>query len=379
MTGYQICIRCVMDTSASEITFDDDGVCNYCRYFDEFVRPVLERARSGAALQHLERLVDQIKSSGRGKPYDSLLGLSGGADSSYLAYLAVKMGLRPLFLHVDTGWNSPEAEQNIRKLTDGLGVDLEVLAVDKSEMMDLQLAFYKAGVKNCDIPQDHAFLALLYKTAAARRIKYILSGGNFATESVLPRSWGYNAGDATHLRAIHKAFGTIPLRNYPTLGMWERYIKFPLLYGIREVRLLNYIDYTKADAIRELQAEFGWQEYGAKHYETVQTRFFQGYYLPQKFNIDKRKAHFSSLILAGQMSREVALEELATDPYPSVHLLNQDKATMAERLGVSMAEWEEILQGPAREHGEFASQEWLFRIKDAAVTVLGLRRRRYGT
>lgn len=367
-----------MDTTAPEITFDERGVCSFCRAFDVEVRPVLERAASGQTVDALRRLVDTIRRVGEGKAYDSILGLSGGVDSSYLAYLAVKLGLRPLFLHVDTGWNSPQAEKNIRKLVDYLGCDLEVVEVDRTEMMDLQLAFYRAGVKNCDIPQDHAFVAVLYRTAAKKGIKYILSGGNLATESVLPRSWGYSAADATHLRAIHKRFGTVPLRKYPTLGVWQRYFWFPFVLRIREVRLLNYINYNKAEAVRELKEKFGWEEYGAKHYETLQTRFFQGYYLPTKFNIDKRKAHLSSLILSGQMTREEALEELSRAPYPSEELLQRDKIMMAERLGVSLAEWETILAGPTRDHSEFASQEHLFQLKDAVVRLLGIRRGRYG-
>lgn len=376
-TRKRVCSRCVMDTTAVEITFDETGLCSFCQYVDREVKPILVRAMTGEGERILQGLVETIRRAGKSQPYDSLLGLSGGADSSYLAYMAVKMGLRPLFLHVNTGWNSPQSEQNVRKLVDSLGCDFEAVTVDQAEMMDLQLAFYKAGVKNCDIPQDHVFLAVLHKMAAAKGIKYILSGGNLATESILPRTWGYDAGDVAHLKAIHKKFGKLPLRRYPTLEMWERYIWFPFVRGIREVRPLNLVHYDKAAAVHELQEKFGWQEYGAKHYETVQTRFFQGYYLPTKFKIDKRKAHFSSLIVSGQMTREAALVELETDPYPSDALLQSDKATMAKRLGVSLPEWEAILAGPAREHSEFASQERLFQIKDAIVQFLGIRRRRY--
>lgn len=276
MSQFRMCERCVMDTSAEEIAFDENGVCNFCRDAEEHVRPILEQAQSGTASKALHDLVAEIGHSGEGRPYDSLLGLSGGVDSSYLAYLAVKLGLRPLLLHVDTGWNSPLAAENVRRLAEGLGKDLQIIAVDWAEMRDLQLAFYRSSVKNCDIPQDHAFLAALYRIASENKIRYILSGGNLVTESILPKSWGYNAGDARHLVAIHKAFGTLPLRDYPVLKFWERYLYYPYICRIQEVRPLNLIYYDKAKAISELEREFGWQEYGAKHYETVQNVFLSG-------------------------------------------------------------------------------------------------------
>lgn len=270
MVDYQICTRCVMDTTAEEIKFDSKGVCSFCHYFDEDVKPILERSRSGESMKMLEAIVTNIKRSGHGKRYDSVLGLSGGVDSSYLAYQASELGLRPLLVHVNTGWNSSESE----------------------------------------IPQDHAFLAVLYEEASKIGANYILSGGNLATESILPKSWGYNAGDARHLLEIHKRFGSHPLQDFPILNFWERYLYYPFIRKIREVRLLNYMNYNREEAKQILSEKFGWKDYGAKHYESVLTRFFQGYYLPTKFGIDKRKAHFSSLILAGQMTREQALEEL---------------------------------------------------------------------
>lgn len=366
-----------MDTTAEEITFDAKGVCNFCHYFDQNIKPILDRARSGEGKKLLDQIVVVIKRAGQGKPYDSVLGISGGTDSSYLAHLAAELGLRPLVVHVDTGWNSPESELNVKRLVAKLGLDLEIITVDWEEMRDLQLAFYKASVKNCEIPQDHAFLAALYKKAAEIGVHYILSGGNFATESILPRSWGYNAGDLRHLLAIHKRFGTRPLRKFPTLSFVERYVYYPIVRKIKEVRLLNYVPYNRAEAKRILADRYGWQDYGLKHYESVLTRFFQGYYLPTKFGIDKRKAHLSSLILSGQITREEALEELKKPPYPSKEMLERDKAYIAEKLGLSLEEWEEILALPPRDHREFPTSEFLFRAKDSLANALRIRHRRY--
>ncbi|HOL44541.1 MAG TPA: N-acetyl sugar amidotransferase [Methanothrix sp.] len=372
-----MCTRCVMDTTAEEITFDTSGVCSFCHSFYENVKPVLDRARSEEGGKLLNQIVTTIKNSAPGKPYDSILGISGGTDSSYLAYLASELGLRPLLVNVDTGWDTPESKSNVKNLADKLGFNLEIITVDWEEMRDLQLAFYRASVKNCEIPQDHAFLAALYRKAAQEDVRYILTGGNFATESILPRSWGYNAGDLRHLLAVNSRFGTRPLRKFPTLSFWRRYLYYPFVRGILEVRLLNFAPYNKNEAKRILSEKFGWQDYGAKHYESVLTRFFQGYYLPTKFGIDKRRAHLSSLILSGQMTREQALEELKKPPYPNEELLQKDKAYIAERLGLSLSEWEEILALPPRQHEEFPSSKLLFALKDELAKATGIRRRRY--
>lgn len=370
MEKHKICSRCVMDDTAEEITFDSNGICSFCHWFDKKVKPVLDRVNFGASQRSLDFLIKKIKDSARGKPYDSVLGLSGGVDSSYLTYIAIYKGLRPLAVHVDTGWNTPESEGNIRKLATQLGVDLKIVYIDKEEMADLQLAFYKSSVKNCEIPQDHAFLAALYKEAAQIGVHYILTGGNFVSESILPKSWGYNAGDLRHLLAIHKRFGTRSLCNFPTLSFWKRYLYYPFIRHIREVRLLNYLPYNRGQAKSFLNEKFGWIDYGAKHYESVLTRFFQGYYLPMKFGIDKRKAHFSSLILSGQMSRDEALEELKKSPYPNDELLESDMAFIAQRLGLSLAEFKDLISQPPHKHEDFPSSKVLFDIKDVLVGLI---------
>jgi N-acetyl sugar amidotransferase len=363
-----------MDTTAEEIRFDDDCVCNFCHYFDEYVKPVIERSNSEEGRKLLDEMVCNIKSTGRNKPFDSILGLSGGTDSSYLAYLATHLGLRPLVVHVNTGWNSPESEANVRNVVEKLGLELYVFTIDWDKMRDLQIAFYKASVKNCEIPQDHAFLAALYIVAEKYHSHYILNGGNLASESILPKSWGYNAADLHHLLAIQKRYGTVKLRQFPTMGFWQRYIYYPFLKGIKKEHLLNLIPYNGAEAKRTLAKEFGWEDYGAKHCESVLTRFFQGYYLPSKFGIDKRKAHLSSLILSGQITREKALDELKKPPYQSDEQLQADKTYIAHKLGLSLSEWEEIISLPPRDHAEFRSSRILFGAKDRLVESLRIRK-----
>jgi len=372
VTDYAMCARCVMDSTAEEIWFDEYGVCSFCHYFDEQVSPILERARSDEGKRLFHQTIESIKKTGLNRPYDSILGLSGGGDSSYLACLAVDSGLHPLAVHVDMGWNSDISERNVQKAVSKLGLDLERVTVDFEEMRDLQLAFYKSGVKNCEIPQDHAYLAALYRIASKHGIRYYLSGGNMATESILPGSWGYNAGDLRHLRAIHKRFGTGKLWHYPTLGFWQRYLYYPFVRGIREVRLLNFIPYNNVEAKALLAEKLDWEDYGWKHFESTLTRFFQGYYLPTKYHIDKRKAHLSSLILSGQMTREEAISELEKPPY-STEQAQADKDYVAKALGIAIMEWDQILASPPRSHSDFPSLKRLFWIKGVVARLLGLK------
>ena len=372
--SLRVCSRCVMDTTASEITFDDSGVCSFCQRFDKEIAPALARVDTPEGARRFREIIASIQASGRGRKYDSLLGLSGGTDSSFLAHLAARERLRPLVVHVDMGWNTPESEENVRLMTEKLRLDLKTVEVDFEVMRALQLSFYRAGVRNCEIPQDHAFLAVLYGVAAKHGIRTLLTGGNLATESIMPRSWGYNAGDARHLRAIHRRFGSGSLRKYPTLGFLRRYVYYPFVRGIREVRLLNYILYNRAQAKALLSSMYGWADYGSKHFESALTRFFQGYYLPTKFGVDKRKAHFSSLILSGQMTREQAVEKLAQPPYDPKQL-EVDMRAIASALKISLEEWRAILASPIRQHDDFPSQKWMFALKDAVVTKLGLRER----
>lgn len=369
---YRVCTRCVMDTTASEITFDQHGVCSFCRHFDSWVKPALERAKGESGRRRLAEIVKWIRATGKGQAHDSILALSGGVDSSYLAHLVVEHGLRPLVVHVDMGWNTSESSRNVKRLVEKLGFPMKTIVVDFDVMRRIQIAFYKAAVRNCEIPQDHAFLAVLYREASQRGIRAILTGGNLATESILPRSWGFNTADVRHLRAIHRRFGEGTLKGFPTLGVFHRYIYYPFVRKIQEVRLLNFVPYDREQAKDLLTATYQWMDYGPKHFESVLTRFYQGYYLPEKFGIDKRKAHFSSLILSGQMTREEALAKLEEPPYLASQL-EEDIKAIADALGLSIEDWRKILAHPVRAHESFPSQSWLFTCKNAVVHALRTR------
>lgn len=371
---YQRCTRTVMDTTDPLITFDEFGVCNHALHYDRTMATHVQAALLGEREGELAAIVDRIKRAGRGKPYDCVIGVSGGVDSSYLVLQAVKLGLRPLAVHFDSGWNSELAVGNIEALVSRLGLDLVTDVVDWREMRDLQLAFFKASVANCDIPTDHAFPAVAFREAARYGIRYILSGHNFATESILPQSWGYNATDARHLKAIHRRFGSVKLRTYPTMGILKRYLWFGYVRPITTVHLLNYMPYIKSDAKQAITEELGWRDYGGKHYESVFTRWFQGSYLPRKFGFDKRLAHMSSLIVSGQLTRDQALEDLGRPDYPD-ELEQQDHEFIAKKLGLSLAAFDDILALPPVDHLEYPNSKPVFDLLISLTDRLGIRRR----
>ncbi len=309
---YRVCTRCIMDTSDPEIRFDGQGVCNYCKAAIERMRKQLptpdmrERA--------LGLMVDKIKANGKGKDYDCIIGVSGGVDSTATAYWVKKIGLRPLAVHFDNGWNSELAVDNIKKTLDVLGIELYTYVVNWEEFRDLQLSYLRASIANCEVPTDHGITALLFRMAAKTGVKFILSGSNLATESIMPLSFGHFNQDLKNMKAIHRRFGTLKLDTMPTIGL-PGFLYYVFVRGIRQIPFLNYIDYRKEEAKRMLARELGWRDYGGKHYESVWTRFFQGYYLPTKFGFDKRKAHYSSMICSGQMTREQGLKEIVNRPY----------------------------------------------------------------
>lgn len=342
---YQRCVRTIMDTTDPDIWFDDNGVCSHVLRFEAQMADDVRRAQTGERLRELGDLVAKIKSAGKGKPYDCIIGVSGGVDSTYLALRAVQLGLRPLAVHFDSGWNSELAVDNIHNLVTRLGLDLYTQVVDWREMKDLQLSFFKASVANADTPTDHAFGWVAYTQAKKYGIKYVLSGANYASESVLPEAWGYDSGDAKHVKAIQKRFGSVKLKTYPLMGLVQRHVWYPLGRRIKTVKPLNLMPYVYKDAKRAITEELGWRDYGGKHYESVFTRYFQGHYLPRKFGYDKRLAHYSSLILSDQMSRDEALGLLETANYPEA-LRKQDHEFIAKKLGVSVAELEEICDRP---------------------------------
>jgi N-acetyl sugar amidotransferase len=352
---YQMCTKSVMDTSDPLITFDEEGVCNHVRYYENYAENVMLTGE--AAKAKTEKMVAMLKREGKGKEYDCIMGLSGGVDSSYLAYYATEiLGLRPLVVHVDAGWNSELAVNNIQSIIQKLNLDLHTLVIDWEEMRDLQLSFFKSSIANLDVPQDHVFIASLYQEAKRYNIKYILNGGNMSTESILPNAWGYDASDSLHVLDIHKKFGTIPLKTYPVFTPWKRFFYYPFFVRMQTLRPLEYINYNKAEVKEFLIKELGWRDYGGKHYESTFTKFFQAHYLPEKFGFDKRKAHLSSLIVSGQMTREEALKELKESLYDPKEL-EEDRIFFAKKLGISLDEYYSIMKKAPSDYTDFNNVE----------------------
>jgi len=376
--AYQMCSRCVMDSSDPKIVFDSDGVCNHCHQFDEVTRK--NWFPDGEGARRLEVILDRIRSEGRKNEYDCIIGLSGGVDSSYLALKVKQWGLRPLVVHVDAGWNSELAVANIEKIVKYCGYDLHTQVMNWEEMRDLQLAYLRSGVANQDVPQDHAFFASMYHFAMRNNIKYIFSGGNIATESVFPRAWHGSAMDAINLRAIHKKFGKQPLTTYKTISFFQYYIYYPMIKGMRTILPLNYLPYDKESAIAELQETVGWRTYGRKHGESLFTKLFQNYVLPRKFGYDKRRPHFSSLIMSGQMSRETALEKLNEPLYDPAEL-EIDLDFLCKKLRISRSEFEELMQGQPHHYSDFPNWEGRYKvlkaIQNLAQNITGKRLKAY--
>ena len=353
---YRICKRCIMDTTDPDIQIDENGICNHCRNY--YVR-VANEVHSGAKGKHrLDELVARIKAHGHGKEYDCVTGVSGGVDSSMVMYTLHKLGLRPLVVHLDNGWNTELANGNIKRMLGILNIELHTTVIEWEEFKDLQLSFLKASVPNAEIPTDHAINALLFNTAAKYKIKYIIGGGNVATEGILPRSWGYYSADLKHLKAIHKRFGKVPLKTLPKLRL-TTFLYNVIVRGIRIIPILNYIDYKKSKAMEIIQKEFGWRYYALKHYESIYTRFFQGYILPKKFGYDKRRAHLSCLICSGDMLRENALAEMERDPYADYNL-DEEKSFVIKRLGITEQEFERLMNLPVKSHSNYPSNAFVF-------------------
>lgn len=347
---HQICTRCVMDTTDPEISFDENGVCNHCREFDEVTSKRWFPNDEGA--KKLEVIYEKMKKENANKDYDCILGLSGGVDSSYLALKLYEAGIRPLVVHVDGGWNSELAVKNIENIVNYCGWHLHTIVIDWEEMKDLQLAYLKSAISNQDVPQDHAFFSSLYHFSTKYGVNYVVSGGNLATESIFPKAWHWSAMDADNLHAIHDKFGSKKLRNYKTIGFYELYFYYPFIKKMKTIRPLNFMPYIKSEALQELKDKVGYKEYARKHGESIFTKFFQNYWLPMKFGYDKRKPHLASLIVAGQMSREEGLKELDKPLYDEKEL-KEDKEYIAKKLGVSDEEFENILQMPSHKYSDF--------------------------
>jgi N-acetyl sugar amidotransferase len=302
----------------------------------------------------LAQIVERIRAEGKGKDYDCITGVSGGVDSTYVIYKLKELGLRPLAVHFDNGWNSELAVNNIKNALDKLGIDLYTYVVDWEEFKDLQMSFLRASVPNCEIPTDHAITATLLNAAKRTGTPYVINGSNVITEGILPISWVYYSHDLKHIRAIHSRFGKTRLKTFPQIGLPSFTLRI-LTGKYRMVNLLNYLDYDKAAAMKVMQEKLGWQYYGGKHYESIYTRWYQGYYLPTKFGFDKRRAHLSALVCAGQITRQQGLDELAQDPYASNDLAS-DTEFVLKKFGISRAELDNIISAPNHQHTDYPNQ-----------------------
>lgn len=347
--AYQQCVMSVMDTIADpDISFDENGICNY---YYEFLK-----ARENNVFDNdegekkLAKIIDDIKKSSNGKKYDCIAGVSGGVDSTYVALKAKEFGLNPLIVHFDNGWNSEMANQNINNIISKLGFDLYTLVVDWNEFRDIQRAYFKANVVDIEAITDHAILATVYQLAEKHKIKYLLSGANIVTEHTLPNHWIWGKSDSKNVKSIHNKFGEVKLKTFPFLSGLR---KLKIQKQIKSIPILDYLPYDKETVKKEIQTKLGWQDYGGKHYESIFTRFYQGYILPVKFGIDKRKAHLSTLIFDGKLSKEEATKLLEHPIYPNSELLVQDYEFVLKKLGFSKEEFEEYLMSPRTEHSVF--------------------------
>lgn len=371
---YQICTKTVMDTSDPGITFDKDGISNHYHDFQNVVKPNWHPDEFGR--QELQHIVDEIKEAGRGREYDCLLGMSGGVDSSYMLHTIVtQFGLRPLVFHVDGGWNSELAVHNIHVLVDKLGLDLYTEVINWEEMRDFQLAWFKSGVPHIDIPQDHAFIAVLYQFAEKYGIKTILNGGNVSTECVImPYQFYYWGTDMVHIRDIIKRFGSIPMKTYPFSSIFRHRLYLRYLKGVKVVKPLNYMPFTKKLAVDLLEKEYGWKPYPQKHFESRFTRFYEGYWLPTRFGFDVRRCQLSSLILTGQITRDLALRELEKPPYDP-ETIEQDFEYVATKLGISINELRGYHEMLKKFYWDYRNQHALLGRIEKTVRIFGLGRR----
>ena len=347
---YQQCSISVMDTIMDpNITFDEKGISNYYYEYQHQEKAWVVKGKEGE--QKLAKLIEAIKESGKGNKYDCITGVSGGVDSTYLVLRAKQLGLRPLIVHFDNGWNSELAVMNIENIIKRLGFDLYTLVVDWKEFNDIQMSYLKASVVDIEAITDHAIIGTLYRLAAENGIKYILSGSNVVTEATLPLHWIWNKSDHTNIKDIHRQYGKLPLKTYPFFSTRQKqyYVKAK---GIEVVCPLNYMNYIKKEVKQTIINELGWRDYGGKHYESVFTRFYQGYILPVKFGIDKRKGHLSNLIFSGQLTKEEAIEELKKPIYDPEQLL-VDYEFVLKKFNLDRKEFEELMKLPRREHTEF--------------------------
>ncbi len=355
--AFQICTRCVMDTTDPDIEFDSDGICNHCKQYYSCAANLLFSGKEGEA--RLQQIAGEIKKHGKAKEYDCILGLSGGVDSSFVAYHAKRLGLRPLAVHLDNGWDTEVAIRNIENIVEKLDLHLYTYRTNWEEFRDLQLSFLKASVIDIEMLTDHAIKATLFNVAKEKRIKYILGGENLVSEGILPKAWRYDKGDIKNIKAIHDRFGQKRISTFPIHGLFREVIT-RRIRNIHQINILNYVRYNKQEGIKTLEREFDWRNYGGKHCESIFTRFYQKFVLPQKFNVDKRKAHLSTLICSGQITRWEALQELNKALYEPKELQEETEYVLS-KLGLSEEEFSRIMNLPVRSHLDYPNGQWQYK------------------
>jgi N-acetyl sugar amidotransferase len=368
---YKICTQCVMDTTDNEIKFNKHGICNHCIEYTErkkkLINDPVKREKA------LKDTIAKVKETGKNKKYDCIVGISGGVDSSYVAYLAKQWDLKVLLVHLDNGWDSELAVKNVENIVKKTGFDLYTLVINWEEFKDLQRSFFKSDVVDLELLSDHAIFATVYKLTREYGIKYLLSGENFETEAIMPSSWNWRKSDSTNIKAIHNLYGNLKLKTFPFMGTIKKTI---YQYGgvAQSIPVLNYLDYNKENVMKILEDELDWKYYGGKHYESIFTRFYQGYILPKKFNIDKRRAHHSTLINSGQMTREDAIEDLKNEVYP-MELQQEDFELVCKKLDFTEDELNEYIKRKPKKHLDYDSDEELY---NTILKINRLRKRLFG-
>ena len=373
--NYRVCTKTIMDTTDPNIVFDNEGISDYYYNFQDTIKPNWHTDERG--YKELMSTAEKIKVDGKNRDFDCIIGLSGGLDSSYATYVAKEvMGLRPLIFHVDAGWNTQQAVSNIEKLINGLGLDLYTEVIDWEEMKDLQVAFLKSQIPDQDLPQDYAFFSALYKFARKHRIKYVLTGSNYSTECCRePEEWGGYAGiDRVLVNDIHKKFGKSPLTSFPIVDIISYKIFYRYILGMKVFKPLNLVPFVKEEAEKLLEEKFGWEKFQHKHHESRFTRFYEDYWLPRKFGFHKRRAHFSSLVLTGQMTREDALERIKK-PELSEQFLQQEFEYVAHKLDLTVPELQEIFEGENKTYRDYRNKRDLIGFGARSMRFLGLERR----
>lgn len=349
--SYIICERCAVDSEIPDAIFDENRICNHCKNYDEMNN---KYSNISTREKKLKDTVNQIKKEGKGKEYDCIVGISGGQDSTYTLYIAHKLRLRPLAVHFDNGWNSRQAVRNIKRITSKLNIDLYTYVVDWEEFKDIQISFLKASVSDAEIPTDIAIKEVLYRAAVRNKVSFILySGSNYRTEGMIPKAWTYM--DGRYVKSIQQIFGSKKLKTYPNYTIW-RIFYYHFIKKIKAVRLLEMIDFDSNEVIETLERELGWEYYGGKHFESVYTKFFQSYLLPTKFNIDKRRIHYSSLIRSGQATREEILNKLKQVPY-NVSTIERDIGYIRKKLEFSKKEFDNILSLPIKNYRDYPTYD----------------------